>query len=338
MTRTEAEQPRIAIIGAGLAGVTLASLLAKHAKVEVFEKSRGLGGRMATRHAGTVDFDHGAQYFTIRDPAFHALLEPALDAGVVQAWNRPLHRIDAEGKLDVLPDRSARFVAQPAQTALAKFLARSLTVTRDTKITGIEGGPGRWWLMTERGESFEPFQWVISTAPAPQTLALLPLDPDDASAVQNVRMSGCFTLMLPLPQGFTLPFSAAQVEHPVLSWIAANHTKPERGAAPAIVVHSNNAWAETHLEADLGWVKARMATALLALLPTLPPAALDSGILHRWRYASVEQPLGKPFLLDADRQIAACGDWCIGNRVEAAFQSAAALAETLLAEFERSAV
>lgn len=337
MTNFSASGPRIAIIGAGLAGLTLANRLKGHADVHVFEKSRGLGGRMATRHAGGVDFDHGAQYFTIRDADFHAMLDPALEAGVVQTWDASLHRIYATGERELLADRGPRFVAQPTQTALAKFLAKPIAISRDIKITALEGGPGRWRLMSETQEPLAPFDWVVCTAPAPQTAALLPLDPDDAKALEDVRINGCFTLMLPLQEGFTLPFSAAQVEHPVLSWIAANHTKPQRSDTPTLVVHSNNGWADAHLDTELDDVKAKLVAALLNIVPSLPPQAIEGAILHRWRYANVEKPLGRPFLMDADRHIAACGDWCIGNRVESAFQSAAALAEALLPELERSA-
>ncbi|MFZ9092741.1 MAG: NAD(P)-binding protein [Planctomycetaceae bacterium] len=41
----------VAIIGAGLSGLTLANRLQNRAEVTVFEKSGGFGGRMATRHA-----------------------------------------------------------------------------------------------------------------------------------------------------------------------------------------------------------------------------------------------------------------------------------------------
>ncbi|WP_396431657.1 FAD-dependent oxidoreductase, partial [Limnohabitans sp.] len=76
----------IAIIGVGLAGVTSARTLrqAGH-NVTLFEKSRGLGGRMSTRASAFGSFDHGAQYFTVRDPRFELAIGTA--PGVCKPWS-----------------------------------------------------------------------------------------------------------------------------------------------------------------------------------------------------------------------------------------------------------
>ena len=60
----------IAVIGAGLAGTTIASRLNEKFDVKVFEKSRGVGGRMSTRQEATFIFDHGAQFFKIKTKIF----------------------------------------------------------------------------------------------------------------------------------------------------------------------------------------------------------------------------------------------------------------------------
>jgi len=65
-----------AVIGAGMAGITCARTLVQAGhRVTVFEKSRGLGGRMSTRDSAFGTFDHGVQYFTVRDPRFLQALE-----------------------------------------------------------------------------------------------------------------------------------------------------------------------------------------------------------------------------------------------------------------------
>lgn len=329
-------KPRIAVIGGGLAGLTLAQRLEPYADILVVEKSRGTGGRMATRHRDGVRFDHGAQYFTVRDAAFHAFLEPALEAGIVETWSAPLHRMSVSGDLERLEDRSPRFVAVPGMTGLAKWLAKSLTssvnISMETRVTALEGSVGAWKLDCDQGHVEGGYDWVISTAPAPQTMALLPLDPSDMEALEGVRMNGCFTLMLQLKPGMGLPFAAAQVHHPIISWIAHNNTKPGRDEGNEIVVHASNQWSDANLEEPPEQVQRRMLGALESLVPGVWETAHTSPMLHRWRYANVETPLGKPYLLDTHRHLAACGDWCLGNRVEAAFQSANALADVLLSQ------
>jgi renalase len=340
------KQPSIAIIGAGMAGLALAAELSAHAQVTLFDKSRGVGGRLATRRVGETGFDHGAQYFTVRDARFHKALEPFLEAGHVEAWNAPLMRLNADRTLERLVDRAPRFVGVPAMTSLAKAMAAPFEVKIDQRVFSIVGDPGRWYLVTEE-QPYGPFDWVISTAPAPQSVSLLPLGEADKAALSLVRMNGCFTLMMHLPGDAPLPFEACQVAVPgdgadglpVISWIAANSSKPERdtGAASSVasapghtlVIHAGSAWSDAHLEDEPDTVREHMLAACRDLLPTIAFDAASGVKLHRWRYANVETPLGQPFLLDRDRQIGACGDWCIGNRVEAAFLSGHSLGVAL---------
>ncbi|MGE6739902.1 NAD(P)/FAD-dependent oxidoreductase [Allorhizobium pseudoryzae] len=321
-------QPKIAVIGAGIAGVSLARSLADRADVTIFEKSRGLGGRMATRRRPDGHFDHGAQYFTIRDPRFHAALEEALERGVIETWDADLMQTEADGTVQSLDDRSPRFVGVPGMTAPVRAQADGLAVLCSMPVQSVEGEAGAWYLMTETGP-FGPFDWIVSSAPAPQTTKLLPFAPSVRQALARVDMNGCFTLMIRLPDEAALPFAASRIRHPVLSWIAANNSKPDRNPAPALVVHADNGWSDRHLDAPPEAVRDLMLEACQSLYPMIGWQDALSIDLHRWRYANVARPLGQPFLLDSERQIAACGDWCLGNRVEAAFLSGTALADTL---------
>ncbi|MEP4556332.1 FAD-dependent oxidoreductase, partial [Cobetia amphilecti] len=81
----------IAIIGAGIAGLSAATRLAAqgHA-VTIFEKARGPGGRLASRRTSEGPIDIGAQYFTARDPRFQSALEQWRAAGVVATWGERL--------------------------------------------------------------------------------------------------------------------------------------------------------------------------------------------------------------------------------------------------------
>ncbi|MGN7293778.1 NAD(P)/FAD-dependent oxidoreductase [Rhizobium sp. SAFR-030] len=321
-------EPRIAIIGAGIAGLSAADRLLGIAAVTVIEKSRGVGGRMATRRSDGAAFDHGAQYFTIRDARFHAAMHPLLDAGVIEAWNVPLSSIDETGMVAQLADRAPRFVGVPTMTAIAKAMTQSLDLRLGVRVLSLTGDPGRWHLETDSGR-LGPFDWVVSAAPAPQTFDLLPLADTDREAVAGVRMNGCFTLMIRLGTEAVPVPAASRVDHPVISWIAANNTKPGRDPETCLVVHADNRWSEDHLQDPPEIVKQLIFSSFRQLFPQLNPDKAVSLELHRWRFANVAEPLGRPFLIDTDRRIAACGDWCIGNRVEAAFLSGLELGERL---------
>jgi predicted NAD/FAD-dependent oxidoreductase len=188
---------------------------------------------------------------------------------------------------------------------------------------------GRRWLVTDHaGASLGGFDWVISTAPAPQTALLMPTEFAAGAELAKVRMSGCFTLMLGLDHAPHLSASAIRAHHPIVGWIAVNSSKPGRDGPTCLVIHSRNDWADAHIEADRDWITGQMLAGVKELTGVDFSDAPHRD-LHRWRYANVETPLGAPFLMDAGLGLAAAGDWCLGGRVECAFQSASRLSQAI---------
>lgn len=319
----------IAIIGAGLSGLTLGQRLAPLATVTLFEKSRGLGGRMANRRRGDYAFDHGAQYFTARSEGFKAVATEALAAGSLAIWPKAVPTLSTSG--DVLADQregETRYIGAPGMTGLANHLVKDLDIRKETTVAALSWEGTHWRLHDADKGDLGLFDIVISTAPAPQTARLMPTAFTGHDALARARMSGCFTLMIGLDEAPDLGFDAARIDDEILSFIAVDTTKPGRSGKPALVVHSRNDWAEAHLETDRSEVQERLLAAVAQCTGHDFRSApwLD---LHRWRFAAVEQAAGERFLFDPALHLGACGDWCIGNRVEAAFESASALADTL---------
>lgn len=320
-------KPKLAIIGAGLSGLVLARALQGIASITVFEKSRGLGGRMSTRRAEGFAFDHGAQFFSARGDGFADFLAPYLKTGVVQQWSPRLTRLLDPGAAP--PDWSKpRYVAVPGMTALAKAMAEGLDVHRGVQIADLTQQDAQWHLRDAQGEGYPGFDWVISTAPALQTARLMPPEFAGQAALDGAKMLGCYSLMLGFETPLALDWDAAWVGQDPLAWIAVDSTKPGRGALQSILVQSSNTWAEANLERDQDVIRAELLAAVAAAVGQSVEGA-DYVSLHRWRYASVATPAGTPCLIDADRGLAAAGDWCGAGKIEAAFDSAGALATAL---------
>lgn len=314
---------KIAIIGAGLAGLTFARQLSAVHDVTVFEKARGPGGRMSTRRAPPYAFDHGAQYFTAASDEFRAFLAPLMTEGLVATWPEAID-LQAGAKVSDKP----KYTAVPGMNAICKSLAVGLNLRLGCEIETLQRGTNAWRIVAASGETFEGYDWVVSTAPAPQTAALFPAEFEGHEALSRVKMQGCFALMLGFDMPLAVEWGALKSGAPPIGWMAINSTKPGRGNAVSLLVQSSNDWAQAHLDADGDQVTADLLHAASALAGTDLSIASHQG-LHRWRYAATQTPAGHAFLKDEDLRLAACGDWCLGGKVEAAFLSANALAPTL---------
>jgi len=323
-------RPRIAIIGAGLSGLSAAHVLGAQCDVVLFDKSRGAGGRMSTRYAGDYEFDHGAQYFTVQDISFRAVIDTAIEAGMVAPWTgRALYLQSGALVQDTGRDR---YVGTPRMNSLPKYLAKGLNIELGRRVSQMIQSQGKWDLDFETGERESGFDAVICTAPPAQAEHLLPENFSQMPAVTSAKMQACFALMLGVPkgQGLKLDWDSLRVNHGPVAWMAVNSAKPQRNPdVTCLVIHADPLWSEKNQDADRGWVQATLLEAASLIceddLTDAPHIAL-----HRWLYASVSDSPDVECLFDPVLNIAACGDWCLGGRVEGAWRSGAAAGARVL--------
>ncbi len=283
---------------------------------------------MSTRRAEAFQFDHGAQYFTARGRDFQRFLRPYEDAGTIAEWKPRLALLGSE---DGTPPiwTAPRYVAQPGMNALAKAMAKDVDVDCGTRIATVQADGSGWRLICEARQDCGRFDWVLFTAPAEQTAQLMPELFQHGQTLRSAQMLGCYSLMIGLAEPFDFGWDAAVINGEALSWIAMNHSKPGRSEAPSLLVQSSNIWAAAHLEDPQDAVEATLCAEVSALLG-INAASMPYRSLHRWRFASVSIPARTPHLLDVTNRLAAAGDWCGAGKVEAAFDSAEALASDLL--------
>lgn len=318
---------RIAVVGAGVAGLACARELARaEARVTVFEKSRGLGGRLGTRRDGDGSFDHGAQFITARSRAFSRYIEIATRAGVLERW-RPRIMEDDRAWDEPIDDW---FVGVPGMSAAVRPMARGVEVRTGTWIRELRQVEGGWEVRSGGAAQAGMFDAVAVAAPAPQAHALLRPHGRTFRHLARVTMAPCWALLLAFEQPVAAGADVRRWTHGALKWAACDSSKLRRASGTTRwVVHAAPGWSREHLEVDAAQAARLLlhefAVATDARLPT--PVSLQA---HRWRHAQVEQPLGLPCLVDEELAVGACGDWCIAPRVEAAFESGRALAHSLL--------
>jgi renalase len=321
---------RIAVIGAGLSGLVVARELQVDHAVTVFEKSRGVGGRMATRYENGFEFDHGAQFFTARTTDFRHYLQPLIERGIVKSWRARFVELQqgeiiSERDWD---DAGPRYVGAPRMNEIGKVLAENLDVRLNTTVTKLEREPGGWCLSDSGGTDLGLFDWVILTVPAAQTEALAPAESRLGRLAGSVKMRACLALLLGFDMPLSFPWQAAMVFGANISWVSVNSSKPGRPEPFSLVVHSTNAFADDNIDNDGDDLVARM----LAETSEVVGVNVDTATLlrlQRWRYANVDSQNGAKFFIDETNRLAACGDWFRRGRVEAAFTSGFGLVQRL---------
>jgi predicted NAD/FAD-dependent oxidoreductase len=328
-------RPRVAIVGAGISGLMCARTLLDHGiDVTVFEKSRGVGGRMATRRtAEGPRFDHGAQYFTVRDMRFERYVQSWIEDGVVAPWHGRICTL-TNGRIEWKNETTPRFVGVPGMNAICRHLAADLDITFGTQVGPPRFDEGIWHLSDKQEKYLGEFDCVISSAPAPQSAELLAAAADLQQQTQLVKMNGCWAAMLTFDQSLELPFDGAFVHQSLLSWIARNNSKPGRAdQRESWVVHASPEWTGKCLEDEPNEVLPKLVEAFWQATGAKARKS-DYAAIHRWRYAIPPEPLESRCLFDTQLRIGACGDWCSGPRVEGAFLSGMAIAGQVLAHAE----
>jgi hypothetical protein len=317
----------VAVIGAGIAGLACARALADGGvSCSIFEKSRGRGGRAATRRVGEHWFDHGAPSFTARDPRFIALVEAWREAGHVQAWPEPVE----VGRPLQPKAGDLRLVAIPGMSILARLVGGDLPCTTSTRITGVVQSGTGWRLAADDGRVFGPFSAVVASAPAPQAAPLLAAAPRLAERAAAVEFAPCWTVLIEFAAPVTLVAGARPSRGKALAWAVHEASRPGRPPGERWVLHANALWTVAHLGEPEEAVVATILTAFAEHLAAPLPAVAFS-MAHRWLHAVPKYPLRSDCLWDAWTRIGACGDWCTTGDIEGAWRSGRSLATLIRA-------
>lgn len=289
-------------------------------RVAVVDKGRGVGGRMAHRrmtlpNGQIARFDHGAQYFTAKSPAFRAFTNRWLEAGIIREWAQGF--ADSDGAMHV--NGEPRYVCPNGMTAIAKHLAQNLEVRTQVRVTRVRFQEN-YMVETEGGEKLEA-DALVMTPPVPQSLALLQagdvrLDKSVVSALEKIEYAPCIAVLCALASPSQIPALGGlwPVGGEPISWIADNRQKGVSDV-PTVTIHASAAFSRAHYDED-GDVVARI---LVDHAQAWLGARVDQFSVHRWRYSIPTVLHDQPVLVSHNpAPIVFAGDAFAGPRVEGA--------------------
>ena len=289
--------PDVVVVGAGIAGLVAARELQRAGMVvEVLEKSRGLGGRAATRTLHGARVDHGAQFLTVRDPRFQRQVASWLADGTLAPWAEGVATWAAEAGLHH-PDPRAhpRYAAPAGMSMLGKRLAEGITVRREARVVAVRREGGAWSVELADGGRSDARRLLV-TAPVPQALELLAgieLPAATRAELEAVTYAPCLAVMAgyvdvngPDWPGLRLP------QHPDLAWVAHDSSKRPDPHGTVLVLHATPGYSKRRWDDPPELVVADLLRATTAVVPWAErPAWTDH---QRWRYAQPERPHAGP--------------------------------------------
>lgn len=326
----------ILIVGAGLCGLMAATALAAQGRrVHLVDKGVSVGGRLATRRVGPGRADHGAQFFTVRDPQFQTWVDDWQRQGLVYHWSTGW----SDGSLvDAPPDGFPRYAVRGGMNALAQHLAmqakgKGVTLHTGVRLTRVAQDPGCWLAHDETGTTYAA-QTLVVTPPVPQALALLAagpveLDPTDHAALARIAYAPCLCGLFWVEGDVLLPEPGA-LQRPTepIAWIADNRRKGIADGATVLTVHAGPDWSRTHYGLDEAMLLTLLAEAVAPWLA--PNAQIRGRQLKRWRYALPITLHPARFLhVDTHLPLYFGGDAFGGPRVEGAALSGLAVAAAI---------
>lgn len=325
---------KVAIIGAGIAGASAGQALAQlGACVAIFDKGRGPGGRCATRRQDACRFDHGAQYFTARDLRFRKQVAAWARAGAADRW-RP--RIGELKDGTFMPtSRNDLWVGTPGMNDLARNMLDCLDVQFNAQVRAIEPKAGGWAVIEAGGQTHIGFDQLLITVPAPQVRPLLNEQyPEAGTLARASTMLPCWSLMLAFERPVDVPFDAAKVvgDGPI-SWIARNSSKPGRpeSGMDCWVVQADHQWSREHVEQTAPQACETLLNDFTRVCRqcSAPISRPIYAAAHRWRCALATPRETTPCMIQPRAGLAVAGDWLSGGRIENAWLSGLAAAESL---------
>jgi renalase len=336
----------IAIFGAGIAGIVCAKELqsAGQQDIAIFEKSRGVGGRLTTRRMFDTCVDRGTCYISPKGEEFRALFDRLIADNIVEIWTDTTHTLTAAGEMLTDPDIYPRYVAPNGMNQIAKYLATDLDIRFGQRAISIQPDGNLWRLNIDGTEPAEILaRQIILAIPAPQAVDLLtPLADILPSEFLTNLQAVDFYPSIAVAAGYT-PTQLAEWEaaypqvkavtctdDPILAWLGVDSSKRNQPAPPAFVLQSTAKFAAEYPNPE------DTAAASLAILEHASDRFLpwfresQWQQPHLWRYAFPKIPRVDDFLsIDLPAPLFCTGDWCRGRKVEDAYLAGLAVAKAI---------
>ncbi|MDX1586017.1 MAG: FAD-dependent oxidoreductase [Balneolaceae bacterium] len=333
---------KIGIIGAGLSGLVAGKKLAEAGHdVTVIEKSRKLGGKMATLKKEAQIFDYGTSSVISSRKTFHGFIKLLKEKGLLKEWSRDFAFFDGTQLHEVNPHRpqNSYHVSPEGINAIPQFLSRWVDLKSEEKAGGLtyigaNRSKKRAWMINLTDISVFECDAVIIATPAPEAYGILQTAQDITPTrriirhIDEVRYDSCISLMASYNKEYQPEWKGIECEDPTLSWVGNESSKLENPSHTSLVIRSSDEFARKHRDSSREEVRELLLERASEITSpwVINPEWTD---MHVWKYFNARNPINDYFMeLEMEEApLALVGDYFGGTSAQDAFLSGYTLAE-----------
>ena len=305
------------ILGAGVAGSSIARLLSKKYSVEVFDKARGPGGRASNRkYIKNLSFDHGLQYISPINNKFSNTIKKLKNLGVLREWGG--NHIDFTLKNRI---KKIKYIGKKSNTDMCKYLLKNIKTNYLSNIKKISFNSQFWKIYLENKKIIN-FKYIILTCPYPQVKKIAG---KYIKKKIEVKMEPNITLMVAYKKGVNLPISSIKFNDKMLGWAGNENSKKSFKSKKNLwTLQSTYLWANKKI--DKNRENKKLNTKIMIeqffKLTGIKKTKVLFSLNHGWKYSSNSKPLRIKSYWNSSLNLGVCADWFVGPRLESGWISA----------------
>ena len=310
------------VLGSGLSGSRIASLLNKNYSVEIFDKAKGIGGRSSNKKLNKlISFDHGLQYYSPKDNQFRNFLKKLIKQKVLKIWEGNHLDFTFKKKMNY-----QKIIGVKGNNDLNKYLIKNIKKKLNEEIVRIKFKE-KYWEISGKNDKFFSKNLII-TFPFNQTKKIAKRYLDTNFLNQNIKMTPNITLLVKQKTNKKIPISSIKLRNKIISWAASENSKKR-------FFSKDNYWtvqtSENYSKKIINLYKknrnyySNQIIKEFSNILNIKSKRFKLFKLHGWKYSYNKYKTNRECLWNKKYQIGICGDWFIGPNAEASWRSAVAL-------------
>ncbi|MBD1164428.1 NAD(P)-binding protein [Pelagibacterales bacterium SAG-MED13] len=309
------------VIGSGISGATIANLLNKKYRVNLYDKGRGPGGRSSfKRIKGRVGFDHGTQYFSPKTIKFKKFTNSLIKKKILKKWKGNHIFLNSKIKEN---KKHVKLIGNNGNNDICKYLLKKIKCYYNNEVKKIYYKKKQWSLLFSDGR-VEFYKGIILTCPFPQLKKLSAKYINSTFIKKKLEMDANITVLIAIKKNKKSP-SSFLFDDPILGWAGNENSKNRfKSKYDLWTLQSTFKWANKNIDRNKQNLKknSKILIEKFFKLTKIKRAKVFYSINHGWKYSSNSKPLKIKSYWDPSKKIGVCADWFIGPRLESGWISA----------------